>query len=277
MRNTDRVRFAVNSPPFAEPGALVDLAVVAERAGWDAFFLWDHMVVDRAGVEIVDPWVTLGAIAARTDRIRIGTCVTPLARRRPQKVARETVTVDRLSGGRLVLGVGLGTPDDDRTTFGEPVGARVVADRLDEALEVVAGLWSGEPFAHVGRDFHVERVRFLPAPVQQPRPPVWVACMLPARRPLARAARWDGVVPMKTGPEGVGFVTPDDVASIVAEISSLRGSLDGFDVVVNAGPPPTASVAEFEAAGATWCITSMGEFPGWIDELREIVAGGPPR
>ena len=93
---------------MAEPAALVELAVAAERAGWDAFFLWDHMVVDRAGVEIVDPWVTLGAIAARTDRIRLGTCVTPLARRRPQKVARETVTLDRLSGGRLVLGVGVG-------------------------------------------------------------------------------------------------------------------------------------------------------------------------
>jgi alkanesulfonate monooxygenase SsuD/methylene tetrahydromethanopterin reductase-like flavin-dependent oxidoreductase (luciferase family) len=277
VRNTGGVRFAVNSPPFAEPAALVDLAVVAERAGWDAFFLWDHMVVNRAGVEIVDPWVTLGAIAARTERIRLGTCVTPLARRRPEKVARETVTLDRLSGGRLVLGVGLGTPDLDLTTFGDPGDARVVADRLDEALAVVAGLWTGESFAHVGRDFRVERVRFLPRPVQQPRPPVWVACMLPARRPLARAARWDGVVPMKTGPGGVGFVNPDDVASIVAEIGSRRGSLEGFDVVVNAGPPPTASLAEFEAAGATWYITSMGEFPGWLDELRGIVAGGPPR
>ncbi len=256
---------------------MVDLAVAAERAGWDAFFLWDHMVVDRAGVEIVDPWVTLGAIAARTERIRLGTCVTPLARRRPQKVARETVTLDRLSGGRLVLGVGLGTPDEDVTTFGGTAAPRATADRLDEALDVVAGLWSGEPFAHDGRHFHVEEVRFLPVPVQQPRPPVWVACMLPARRPLLRAARWDGVVPMTSGTAGVGFVTPADVASIVAEIASLRGTLEGFDVAVNAGPPPIASVSEFAAAGATWWITSMGDFPGWIDELREIVEGGPPR
>ena len=106
------MRFAVNAPPFAEPAALVELGVAAERAGWDAFFLWDHMVVDRAGVEIVDPWVTLGAVAGRTERIRLGTCVTPLPRRRPQKVARETATLDRLSGGRLVFGVGLGYPDD---------------------------------------------------------------------------------------------------------------------------------------------------------------------
>src|SRR5882757_8430062 len=113
------MRFAVNAPPFAEPAALVDLGVEAEHAGWDAFLLWDHMVLDRNGVPIVDPWVTLGAIAARTDRIRLGTCVTPLARRHPQKVARETTTLDRLSAGRLVLGVGLGVPDVDYTTFGE--------------------------------------------------------------------------------------------------------------------------------------------------------------
>jgi alkanesulfonate monooxygenase SsuD/methylene tetrahydromethanopterin reductase-like flavin-dependent oxidoreductase (luciferase family) len=271
------VRFAVNSPPHAEPDAIVDLAVTAERAGWDAFFLWDHMVVDRAGIDLVDPWVTLGAIAARTERIRLGTCVTPLARRRPQKVARETATLDRLSRGRLVLGVGLGTPDEDLTTFGEPADPPGVGDRLDEALDVLAGLWSGQPFAYAGHDFRVEQVRFLPTPVQQPRPPVWVACMLPARRPLRRAARWDGIVPMTRGPEGVGFVTPDDVAMIVTEIARLRGSVEGFDVVVNAGPPPTATLAEFESAGATWSITSMGDFPGWLDELHGIVAGGPPR
>jgi alkanesulfonate monooxygenase SsuD/methylene tetrahydromethanopterin reductase-like flavin-dependent oxidoreductase (luciferase family) len=271
------MHFAVNSPPHAEPGALVDLAVAAERAGWDAFFLWDHMVVDRNGVDIVDPWVTLGAIAARTTRIRLGTCVTPLARRRPQKVARETVTLDRLSGGRLVLGVGLGFPDEEHTTFGEDADARVVAARLDEALSVVAGLWSGEPFEHDGENFRVERVRFLPTPVQRPRPPVWVACMLPFRGALVRASRWDGVVPMKTGPEGIGFLVPDDVASIVEDVRARRGSLDGFDVVVNAGPPPCASVADFEAAGATWWMASMGDFPGWIDELRAVVTAGPPR
>lgn len=276
-RKTVGVRFAVNSPPCADPRALVDLAVAAEGAGWDAFFLWDHMVIDRAGIELVDPWVTLGAIATRTDRIRLGTCVTPLARRRPQKVARETATLDWLSDGRAVLGAGLGVPADDFTTFGEDADPRVVAARLDEALTVVAGLWTGELFAHTGPNFSVLPVRFLPTPVQRPRPPVWVACMLPSRRSLARAARWDGVVPMKTGPDGTAFVTPVDVASIVAEIGERRGTLDGFDVVVNAGPPPYASVADFEAAGTTWWMISMGEFPGWLDELRAVVDAGPPR
>lgn len=150
------------------------------------------------------------------------------------------------------------------------------AEKLDEALDVVAGLWSGEPFAYAGKHFTVDDVRFTPTPVQQPRPPVWVACMLPFRRPLQRAARWDGVVPIKVGADGVAFTTPDDIASIVADIGAHRRSMDGFDVVVNAGPPPRASMQEFADAGATWWMESMGHLPGWWDELRGIVRGGPP-
>ena len=153
----------------------------------------------------------------------------------------------------------------------------MLAVRLDEALAVVTGLWSGEAFEHDGTSFRVQRVRFVPPPLQQPRPPLWVACMLPFRGALARAARWDGVVPLKVGPRGIGFLTADDVASIVADLRARRGSLDGFDVVVNPGPPPTSSVADYAAAGATWWMASMGEFPGWLEELRGIVDAGPPR
>jgi alkanesulfonate monooxygenase SsuD/methylene tetrahydromethanopterin reductase-like flavin-dependent oxidoreductase (luciferase family) len=270
------VRFAVNAPPFAEPAALVELSVAAERAGWDAFLLWDHMVIDRAGVPIVDPWVTLGAVAARTERIRLGTCVTPVARRRPHKLARETITLDRLSAGRLIVGIGLGHPDDEYATFGEDTDLRVRAARTDEALNVLAGLWSGEPFAHDGTYFRVERVRFLPPPLQQPRPPVWVACALPSHRAIARAARWDGIAPIKVGATGIEFLTPDDIAMIVAEIRQRRGTLEDFDVVVNPGPPPTATVAAYEAAGATWWLASMDYFPGWLDTLQAIVKAGPP-
>jgi len=271
------MRFAVNAPPFAEPAALVDLGVATEQAGWDAFFLWDHMVVDRNGVAIVDPWVVLGAVAARTDRIRLGTCVTPLARRRPGKVARETATLDRLSSGRLVLGVGLGHPAEEYTTFGDSADLPVLAARTDESLAVLTGLWSGEPFEHDGIWFHVERVRFVPTPAQRPRPPVWIACALPSRRAIARAARWDGIVPIHVGSHGVEFLEPADIDSIVTEVGRRRGSLDGFDVAVNPGPPPIASVAEFESAGATWWMTSMDGFPGWLDVLRGIVDTGPPR
>lgn len=271
------MRFAVNVPPFVEADAIVDLAVTAERAGWDAVLLWDHVVIDPAGAAIVDPWVTLGAIAARTQRIRLGTCVTPLARRRVQVVARETVTLDRLSAGRLVLGVGLGFPPVDYTAFGEDADLRVVAQRLDESLVVLDALWSGETVEHHGRHLEVGPVRFLPRPAQLPRPPVWVAAMLPARGGVRRAARWDGIVPMTAGPDGIGFLDPDGVAALCAEIRELRGSLDGFDVVVNAGPPPIAAVDDFARAGATWWLASIGEFPGWFDELREIVVAGPPR
>jgi alkanesulfonate monooxygenase SsuD/methylene tetrahydromethanopterin reductase-like flavin-dependent oxidoreductase (luciferase family) len=271
------MRFAVNAPPFAEPAELVGLGVAAERAGWDAFLMWDHMVLDPRGVPIVDPWVTLGAVAANTDRIRVGTCVTPLARRRPQKVARETVTLDRLSAGRLVLGVGLGHPAEEYTTFGEDAGDRARAARTDEALEVLSGLWSGEPFEHHGESFQVERVTFVPTPVQQPRPPVWIACVLPSRRAVQRAARWDGIVPIKVGAKGIEFLNADEIGDIADEIRQRRGTLENFDLVLNPGPPPTASVAEFEAAGATWWIASMDYFPGWLDELRGIVAAGPPR
>jgi alkanesulfonate monooxygenase SsuD/methylene tetrahydromethanopterin reductase-like flavin-dependent oxidoreductase (luciferase family) len=270
------VRFAVNAPPFAEPSALVELGVATERAGWDAFLLWDHMVLDRAGVPIVDPWVTLGAVAARTDRILVGTCVTPLARRRPQTVARHSTTLDRLSGGRLVLGVGLGHPDEEYSTFGEDASLRVRAARTDEALTVLAGLWSGAPFTHDGTYFRVRDVRFLPTPTQQPRPPVWVACVLPSRRAIARAARWDGIVPIKVGATGIEFLAPDDVALIVSDIRSRRGTLENFDVVVNPGPAPTAAIADYQAAGATCSLTSIDHFPGWYDELRRIIEAGPP-
>ncbi len=271
------MRFAVNVPPFAEPEAVVDLAVTAERAGWDAVFLWDHIVIDPAGAAIVDPWVVLGAIAASTTRIRLGTCVTPLARRRVQVVARATVTLDRLSGGRLVLGVGLGFPPTEYTAFGEDADPRVLAERLDESLIVLDELWSGETVEHHGRHLDVGPVRFLPRSTQRPRPPVWVACMLPARGGLRRAARWDGIVPMRSDESGITFLGPDEIAALCDEVRSRRGSLGGFDVVVNAGPPPTASVADFERAGATWWMASIGEFPGWFDELHEVVAAGPPR
>jgi hypothetical protein len=231
----------------------------------------------RQGAAIVDPWVVLGAIAARTQRIRLGTCVTPLARRRVQVVARATVALDRLSHGRFVLGVGLGFPPVEYTAFGEDSDPTVLAARLDESLSVLDGLWSGETVEHHGRHLDVGPVRFLPRPAQLPRPPVWVAAVLPARGGVRRAARWDGVVPIRAVDSGIGFLRPDDIASLCDEIRALRGSLDGFDVVANPGPPPTAGVEDFEQAGATWWMASMDDFPGWFDELTEVVAAGPPR
>jgi len=264
------VRYAVNIPPFAEPDATVELAVEAERAGWDAVFVWDHVLHDANHPPVINPWVVLGAIAARTERIRLGPCVTPLAR-------RETVTLDRLSGGRLIFGVGLGNPPhEDFAAFGDEADARARAARLDEALEVVTGLWSGEPFSHDGAHFQVDEVQFVPPPLQQPRPPVWIAGTLFHAKPLARAARWDGYVPIKVGRDDIEFATVDDVARVADIVRTQRGTLDGFDIVTNAGPPPHATPADYEAAGATWWMESMGHFPGWFEELRGIVLDGPP-
>jgi len=193
-----RMRFAVGVPTvreYGDPPLLLELATSAERAGWDGVFLWDHLVY-RPGDPVADPWTTLAAIAAATSTIRLGVCMTILARRRPWKVARETATLDVLSGGRLVFGVSLGSlGQEEFEAFGEDPDPRVRAERLDEGLEIVSGLWSGEPFSFRGRHYRVDQTVFRPTPVQAPRIPVWVAGQWPNRRPFRRAARWDGVFP----------------------------------------------------------------------------------
>ena len=140
------LRYAIHVPTFAEPNVLVDLAVTAEDRGWDGFLLWDHILGSREmTLPIVDSWVALGAIAHATTRIRIGTAITPVPRRRPWKLAREVTTLDRLSHGRAILGVGLGNPIDvEYGPFGEPTDPRILAGRLDEGLEIIDGLFAGE-------------------------------------------------------------------------------------------------------------------------------------
>jgi len=268
------MRYALHVPTLADPGELVEMGLAAEAAGWDGFFLWDHVFGGPAfPVPMVDPWVVLGGLAAKTERIKLGTMVTPLARRRPQKVARETVTLDHLSGGRLVLGVGLGNPpEDEYAAFGEAADSPTIAARLDEALEVVAGLWSSETYDHVGRFFTVKGAQFLPAPVQQPRIPVWVASQVSQRRTLRRAARWDGVVLAAIGQEGVDQLKGNDVVEALHEIEAYRGSLEGFDVAVVSDGLPTADVVETYAdIGVTWVLAT-----GWIDQLQDLVRSRGP-
>src|SRR5215217_2017806 len=159
--------FLPNFGPFGDPDGLVNLALAAERSGWQGFFIWDHIQLDGSAGPIVDPWVALTAVAAATSTLRIGTMITPLARRRPWKVARETVTLDRFSGGRFTLGVGLGEPaQDEFGSFGEPTDPKVRAAMLDEALEVLTRLWSGETVSFAGRHYRVDEVAFQPTPAQ---------------------------------------------------------------------------------------------------------------
>ena len=263
-------RLALSIPNMAEPDVLVDLGVRAEASGWDGVFLWDHAHGSpEMPVPTADPWVVLGALATRTERVVLGTAITPAARRRPHKLARETVTVDRLSGGRMVLGVGLGEPPEEYTAYGEDADRRVVAAKLDEALDVITGLWTGEPLTHHGEHYTVEDAQFLPTPVQHPRIPIWAACIVPHTAPLRRAARWDGVVLGAIGESGnLDPVPPDEVRR---SLDVIRGHRDPaarpIDVAVShSGVPSDREMSAYADAGVTWVMAT-----GWVDQLDELI------
>ena len=247
-------RRAIFVAPFgelADARRLARLAEAAEAHGWDGFFLWDHLVYADVR-ELADPWVALAAIAYATERVRIGPLVTPTPRRRVAKLARETVTLDRLSGGRLVLGVGTGGDrHGEFAPFGDPGDPRERARLLDEGLERLVELWGGE---------------FAPPPAQQPRIPIWVAGRWPNLRPLRRAARWDGLFP-------IDLPGPEALAEQVGMVRELRGEGAGpFEFVVT--NPPGADPAPWEQAGATWCLTGFGSTPAEA-EVREAIDAGP--
>lgn len=262
------MRYGLNLPPFTDVARVVGWATAAEAAGWDGVFLWDH-VQWSADVDTHDPWVLLGAIAQVTERVRLGTMVTPLSRRRPHVVAKQLITLDHLSRGRAVLGVGLGEPADrDFADLNDESDPKVRAAMLDEALAVVDGLMKG-PVDVTGSHYRVS-ADLRPRPVQRPRPPVWVAGVAPHRRPLARARRWDGVVPIGRG----DALLPQALADYLA----LDGAptSDGWDVVVS--PAPGVPAQEYADAGATWLIESAWpRTDGWEDGLDEVVRGGPDR
>lgn len=273
--------FVPNFGPFGDPAALVELAQTAERSDWDGLLIWDHIAWDADSKgPVADPWISLAAVAVATTKLRFGTMITPLARRRPWKLARETATLDRLSGGRLTLGVGLGYPPEvEFGTFGEETDDRVRAAMLDEGLAVLDGLWSGEEFRYAGEHFTVDRACFRPRPVQRPRVPVWCAAWWPNRRPLRRAARWDGVCP-----EVVGGGTPRaaEIAEIAAYVSEHRSSTTPFDITINGysgdGAESAESFDDYENAGVTWWLERIDPTRLFSaeDALQRALAG-PPR
>lgn len=278
------VRCAVGLPnvgDYGDPELLLWLAELAERSGWDGVFFWDH-VAYTDGWPVADPYMVVSAVVARTSRIRTGVMVSQLARRRPWKFARETASLDLLSGGRLIVGVGLGsTPMEDYAAFGEDPDARVRADRLDEALEIVCGLWSGEPFSFSGRYHTVSETVFEPRPLQRPRIPIWVAGRWPAHRPFRRAARFDGVFPIFTG---IGHTDRPTAAQLSEVVEFVRGERlrlglpERFDVIVEAqsdGPAPDL-VSAYAEVGLTWWIEKLGWFRGPVDHTRERIEAGPP-
>ena len=213
--------------------------------------MWDHIRYRAPTRSVLDVWVALSAIATVTQSLRIGPMVTPISRRRPHKLARETVTLDHLSGGRLTLGVGLGSDrSGELEPFGEEADPRARARLLDDGLEKLAGYWAGE---------------FEPVPLQEPRIPVWVASRWPNRRPLRRAARWDGLFPIEL-PE------PDALGELAAELVELREDPQrAFDLVVEVDPGDDPD--PWAAAGATWVLTSFDQSPLERDVLAAIEAG----
>jgi len=216
---TAELRCAVGVPtvgPFGDPLLLVELAVAAEEHGWDGFFIWDHLLYRDPSWNVADPVVVIAAVAARTTRIRMGILVNALARRRAGKVARESVTLDRLSGGRLVVGAGLGSLAEEFTAFGESAEARQRAARLDESLGLLDALWSGEPVTARGEYLTAVDVQMLPRPVQRPRIPIWCGGRWPNKAPFRRAARWDGVMPTHAD-YGLGeTMPPEELSAVVA-------------------------------------------------------------
>ena len=279
--------FLPNFGPYGDARTLAQLALEAEIAGWDGFFIWDHIAA-WGNREMVDPWVALAAIAWQTKRVRLGTMITPLSRRRPWKVARETVSIDRLSEGRLTLGVGLGVHAEEFEYLGEEANPKVRGAMLDEALEALVALWSGETVSHDGPYYPIKEARFLPTPVQSPRIPVWVGGVWPNKAPLRRAARWDGMFTL-FNEEGEAEI--ESLKQAVSYVQTHRQGGRPFDVVYAGRPTPgddpaqaAEIVSQYAKAGVTWWLENItpfsfgrdmeGEWP--LEAMHQRILQGPP-
>lgn len=267
----------------ATPREAARLAALAESAGWDGVFTWDGISI--GDTDSFDPWVVMAAMAMTTERVRLGAVIVPPARRRPWKLAHEAMSVDHLSGGRLVLPVGLGALDDKAwENVGEPIDARTRAEKLDETLAILDGLWSGEPFAFQGKHYAFGPMTLRPRPVQQPRVPIWPVAVWPKPRSMRRALRWDGMIVQMADAVGPGKVTPQAVRDIAAYAARERPAElrdRPWEIVVDGSTPPgddtaLANVRELAAAGAAWYLEA-----DWMNTdaavLEQRVAAGPPR
>ncbi|MFL4901957.1 LLM class flavin-dependent oxidoreductase [Streptomyces sp. MMS24-I2-30] len=286
------MRFSVNIPnfgDFADPRTVAKVAAAAEESGWDGLFVWDHVLHRKhAGRPFGDPWMLLTAAALATSRIRLGTLVTPVARRRPEQLARQVATLDAVSGGRVTFGAGLGGPiEDEYASFGDTTDPKVLAERLDEGLDLLRRYWSGDPVSHDGRHYRVRDVTLPPATVQRPQPPVWVAGFWPNRPPMRRAARWDGVVPLFTDARH-GHVPPvDQVRDLVAYVRTQREDEPGapFEIVLGGATPggdtakARALIGPLAEAGATWWDERQIQTSDSLDRLTPVlrrIEQGPP-
>lgn len=250
---------------LAEPRVVASIAADAEAAGWDGVFVWDHIDYRLPVEGIADPWVTLAAMAMTTQSVRLGPMVTPLPRRRPLKVAREVVSLDRLSNGRVILGVGIGSDRSGELSHtGEELDDRTRGAMLDEGLRLLRDAWTGQPLAHSGEHYLAEDMTLRPTPVQD-RLPVWVAVRYGNAKPLERAARHDGVFP-------IDIDSPDKLAETLA---GLRRPAGPYDVAV--GAQDDTDPRPYEAVGATWWMRGFSPFEVTESEVRSVLAAGPQR
>ncbi|PFG20171.1 alkanesulfonate monooxygenase SsuD/methylene tetrahydromethanopterin reductase-like flavin-dependent oxidoreductase (luciferase family) [Serinibacter salmoneus] len=273
---------------FGTVAEQVALAREVEAAGWDGYFTWDAISLGTDATW--DPFALLGAVAASTERITLGALVFAVPRRSPWELARQALTVDHLSGGRLVLPMGVGVTED-RAVAGvsgrgaTPHGLRERAALLDETLAILDAAAGGEPFSHAGEHYQVQDMLIAPRPVARPRVPIWPVGVWPAPKSMARAARWDGIVVQLRGERAMEEPTPDDVAALVAHLTEVRGgpeAMAGFEVVLQGQfaeqPDAAERAAAYEAAGATWWIDGRWQGPdAQPDRQRALVASGPPR
>ena len=274
------MKFGVYAPNFGDsfgnPKLLTSLAIEAEESGWDGFFLWDHIVyTDEGYPDMVDPFIALASVADNTEKIHLGTTVTPLSRRRPWKLARETVTLDLLSGGRLILGVGLGGSSEN-ALMNEETKLKRMAEMADEHIEILEGLWSGKEFSYTGRHYRMEEVRFLPRPIQRPRIKMWGAGTWPKKGPFRRAARLDGVIPLSTDYRNP--LTPEDYSNIIGYMKRQGLSLP-YDIVKIGFNYPmdnrTKIIQDFQDVGVNWWLELLSDWTGDYETIRNIIAKGP--
>lgn len=271
--------------PNVDARTLAELAHEAEEAGWDGVFVWDISWG-------IDAWVSLAAVAMRTERVRFGTMLTPLSRRRPWKVASEVVTLDHLSNGRVILPVGLGAvgPEEPNNWFaqvGEETDRKIRAKMLDESLDILDGLWSGQPFSYDGEHYHIHDVTFAPTPVQSPRVPIWVVGAWPRMKSMRRVLRCDGVIPTKMNGDGsFAEMTPADIVAMKAFIDERRSQTTPFDIVMEGETPgddhekAASIIRPLAKAGVTWWLEAVWSTPqtqGGVEGMRRRVRQGPPR
>lgn len=274
------MKYGIYAPNFGEtfgkPKLITELAIEAERAGWDGFFLWDHIFNPEGFPDTVDPFIALTSVAENTEKIHIGTTVTPLTRRRPWKLARETVTLDIISEGRFILGVGLGN-SSELGSMNEETNPRKMAEMVNEQLEILYGLWSGEEFNYDGTYYKIDKVKFLPRPVQKPRIKIWGAGTWPKKGPFKRAVKLDGVVPLSVDYRNP--LTPNNYRNMIEymEKHGLRYPYDIVEISFNAtkNDDKKRTIQDFQEVGVNWWLELVSDWDGSYETIKDIIMQGP--